>query len=635
MNEHSGKNTKPEFRKTILIGLGGAGQQIVLRTKRFFLDTYGVVPPSVKILCMDTDDEALRMRSRTGDKTYFIDPDEFLHLQVDNPSEFILNSKDKDPNKNTVDKWYVRPVPVNAINHGAGAVRQNGRLSFFYHINEIRTRLDQLLAKLNHQSLPIEMSMAAETMGATTGFMLSHKPTEIYVCGSIAGGTGSGTFIDCGLLLRQMEPNALIHGFFLPPWVYRNKSFAYRLRQNAYAALAELDNLQSIMFDDAQFHKYQIDYGDLHVEVKKAPYDLFQVIDGRNDYGQNIDSVHDLCEGVANAIFLSVGSMTIPVTSVVDNLLAFVNSQDGIVWKKRYARYSSLGVSSLHYPAPELHRWVAAINALELCGAAIRQIEAGSPVTDTTAASGDTRQQARESVEHFITDQNLHRNNVQAQVCPQRSPVTFQVEAYEIADADFGTSLKKRLATEKKVVEKGVQASFEGKSRVFADEAARSLAQEIKKVTADPRLDSTYRREWGTALFDHVSGLHDAVSQELVAATERLSSLERDAAALFEIAEKSRYIPYIGGHRKSATQDWAEQVGKLLTKVQEVCNLAREKGFYASLLALIDLRRRPASLRAPTFSMPCSRSRVNCNTKRRWRARTSRFLQSPKPCAAG
>ena len=37
----------PEFRKIILIGLGGAGQQIVLRTKRFFLDTYGVLPPSL------------------------------------------------------------------------------------------------------------------------------------------------------------------------------------------------------------------------------------------------------------------------------------------------------------------------------------------------------------------------------------------------------------------------------------------------------------------------------------------------------------------------------------------------------------------------------------------------------------
>lgn len=579
-------DTRPEFRKTILIGLGGAGQQIVLRTKRFFLDTYGVVPPSVKILCLDTDDEALSLRSETTNATYAIEPSEFMHLQVDNPPEFIKASSD-------VGKWYVSPVPVNAISHGAGAVRQNGRLAFFRYVTEIRQRVDKMLSDLNDTRLPGRMSHALEHCGLTTGFALSNRATEIYVCGSIAGGTGSGTFLDMGLLLRRMEQNALVHGFFLLPWVYRNKPFAYRIRQNAYAALAELDNLQSVMFTGKntsgygeQFYKYKINYADLQVEVDKAPYDLFHVIDGRNDYGQNIDSVHELCEVVANAVFLSMGPMSVHVASVVDNLLSFLTAGDPRIWKNRYARYSSLNVSSIHYPARELHRLVSASNALELCRSAIRQVESGAAMADTTGADA-TREQAKLEAGRFITELNLHRSNVQARICPRRSPITFQVEAFEIADADFGALMRQRLDGEKKALEKGLEQSFDGQARVFMDEVTRSLDQEIKRRAADPKLDRTQRREWGATLLDHLSRLHDDVSKEVVQATTQVGDLGKDAEALFEIAQNSHYIPLIGGHRKSAANAWAGRIGELLTQTQAARNLEQEKAFYERLLKLL------------------------------------------------
>ena len=41
---------------------------------------------------MDTDNESSSLRSQGGDKTYAIEPGEFMHLQVDNPPEFIKNS---------------------------------------------------------------------------------------------------------------------------------------------------------------------------------------------------------------------------------------------------------------------------------------------------------------------------------------------------------------------------------------------------------------------------------------------------------------------------------------------------------------------------------------------------------------
>ena len=83
---------RPEFRRTLLIGLGGAGQEILLRTKRLFLDTYGIVPPSVKMLSLDTDASMKKLISATGEKEYSFAADEFLHLAVSEPAGFLKSS---------------------------------------------------------------------------------------------------------------------------------------------------------------------------------------------------------------------------------------------------------------------------------------------------------------------------------------------------------------------------------------------------------------------------------------------------------------------------------------------------------------------------------------------------------------
>ena len=54
---------EPEYRRILLIGLGGSGQLILMHVKRLFLDTYGIVPPSVKLLSLDTDSARITMRS--------------------------------------------------------------------------------------------------------------------------------------------------------------------------------------------------------------------------------------------------------------------------------------------------------------------------------------------------------------------------------------------------------------------------------------------------------------------------------------------------------------------------------------------------------------------------------------------
>ena len=46
------------MRPTLLIGLGGTGQKVLVQLKARFVRNYGQVPPAVEFLCFDTDQSA-------------------------------------------------------------------------------------------------------------------------------------------------------------------------------------------------------------------------------------------------------------------------------------------------------------------------------------------------------------------------------------------------------------------------------------------------------------------------------------------------------------------------------------------------------------------------------------------------
>src|ERR1035441_4829823 len=114
------------------------------------------------------------------------------------------------------------------------------------------------------------------------------------------------------------------------------------------------------MYGKGDFSPYEVEYAGRSVKVNKCPYDLCHLIDGRNERGETINEVDQLCETVGNALFLGMSSMAYRINSVTDNLLQHINVGSPKLWNGRYARYSSIGVGSIYYPARELHRCVSA-----------------------------------------------------------------------------------------------------------------------------------------------------------------------------------------------------------------------------------------------------------------------------------
>ena len=562
--------TKPIFRKIMLVGLGGSGQKIVLNLKRLLIDLYGVVPPSIKMLCLDTDVPMEGAASNVRESRHGFDPQEFLHIKVEQPAVFLRESP-------AVDRWFVKPVPIGAITSGAGAIRQNGRLAFFHNLHEIAQRIDTMKIALGDAALPRLMNSARTELGATMDFDLSPKEMEVYVCGSLAGGTGSGTFLDMGILLRAELPGALIHGFFLLDWLYRRNAFANRVGGNVYAALAELDNLQSIVYGSERFIPYEVDYGKRHVSVTQSPYTLFHVIDGRNENGENINDVNQVTEIVARAIFLSVGSMGPAVASVVDNLINHINVTGPKLWQGKYARYSSLGVSSLVYPAPEKHRRIAAEQALRLCDEAIAELEG-------VAVKGDdgTSAEISADIKKVLTQAGYPGNPLGNAVRPRlRTFVYPKLTSSDLADGVFPTNVTNKQRGIESQIQNAVENVFAAVGTNVVQTAHGAFRDRIAQLDANANVSAAYRKQWVEQAVAELQDLHQAAA---VAEQEAQTSLSAARARASEHLATAQKLPmtWYGGRRKGAAEKWRVAVGQVLTAFRDGLVAAYERGVLKS-----------------------------------------------------
>jgi hypothetical protein len=584
----------PEFRKIILIGLGGTGQSIVLRLKRAFLDTYDVVPPSVKLLCLDTDAVAANMKSQVYDRNYSLDPQEYIHTSVEQPDVFIRSMK-------SVERWFVTGGPMSAIVSGASAVRQNGRLALFHHLHDFERRLDNLKTSLDAADLPRKMEIAPSRKAKSGNekqptFILSGRPMEIYVCGSLAGGTGSGIFLDVGILLREQFPNALVHGFFLLNWLFRNDAFSYRIGGNVYSALAELDYLQSVGSGSLATAPYEVDYGTKKVVVSKPPYTLFHLIDGRNENGQNINDRGKVCEIVARAIFLSVGTMGNQVTSVVDNLRGHISTGMPKLWNGKHARYSSLGVSSIYYPAEKYARRLARESALHLCREAQREVAGG---TNQAGAATTTPPAIAEGVDKWLATLGYPGTPTANEV--RRAAKTFTMpepERYDLGLKDFADRMINRLQAREKSQLDSIQGAAQAVEATHLAPKLESLDRWIAEIEKNPDLTGVTKRQYRNCARGKLADLIQDAATTKEAKAREVAELRKATQQAIDTARQAS-AGFLGGHRKGLAAAWAESATRMLAAVAELQALEHEAGFLQRMLARIDGR---ASLPAASAS---------------------------------
>jgi len=377
-----------ELRPTLFIGIGGTGMEVLMRVRRRILNTmWGgngartrvdslVDFPVAQFIQFDLDTGAVIDSGRAQaedlqfEQVKFTDEDKIVE-----PFDMDKYSRDDDALERYphIKEWLsLTPKKIRELgidpSKGAGQIRAVSRLYLFDKYakvrDKIRLKLKTLKASLSHEQQLSQLGLKMET-----------SKFRIVVVGSVAGGTGSGAFLDMGLLARWLAKNEVGNAdvelmLFLPTgYSGANKD---RTEANGYAALMELE---SAMLGN----KGYVGRWDTHdqPELPREPYNEVYLIDSGNLAQQHTKDIKDVYHMVADALFedFASGDFARRKRSVAVNQAQHKNYLfDALVPKARFAdmrlsyarRYSAFGQATLDTRQEarhdeQAHRWAGAM----------------------------------------------------------------------------------------------------------------------------------------------------------------------------------------------------------------------------------------------------------------------------------
>jgi Tubulin like/zinc-ribbon domain len=364
MYAQSRMTVQEEDRKTIvptlIIGIGGTGLETILRVRRLIVESYGSLEnfPIVGFLHIDTDKGAKPTNPLMAGPP--LKDSEFYHSKVS------LNEAQKIVNEPETYSWYHDWLPPEldpqllASEEGAGQIRACGRFSFFFNHQKIGEACQQAKRKIRQGGHRDLMS--------TTYDLQVQNQVNVFVVGSIAGGTGSGMLIDLGYSLQRwfegepLQTTAIIS----MPDAFGSVSANDRVNCNGYAALMELN-----YFSDRNTTfsaRYGVNEGS-RIESKNPPYNFIYFVGTTNEYGVNI-KLDDVREMIAQNIFLDLVSDFSPYKrSIRDNIKRAATGQnDKSSQGQSYPRnFMSFGLATIEIPIHHIRNGLASRLAADLC----------------------------------------------------------------------------------------------------------------------------------------------------------------------------------------------------------------------------------------------------------------------------
>ncbi|MET1114209.1 MAG: tubulin-like doman-containing protein [Comamonas sp.] len=358
-----------DVRPTLFIGVGGTGMEVLLRVRRRILNNlWGNAGRRVRIdsltefpvaqfIQLDLDSGAVidSGRSQSEDLQYeqvkFSDDDKIVET-----FDMEKYSRDEDALEKYphIKEWL--PLTPGVIanlgidpSKGAGQIRAVSRMYFFDKYTKIR---DKIRSKLK----TLKSGLSHEQQLNHLGLKMERSKFRIVVVGSVAGGTGSGVFLDMGWLARWLADNEVgsadVDLMLFMPTGY-NQAGKDRTEANGYAALMELE---SAMRGNRAF----VGRWDPHDRpaLDREPYKEVFLIDSGNLAQQHTKDLKDVYHLVADSLFedFASGDFARRKRSVAVNQAQHKNYlHDALVPRNRFPdmrlsyskRYSAFGQSVL------------------------------------------------------------------------------------------------------------------------------------------------------------------------------------------------------------------------------------------------------------------------------------------------
>jgi hypothetical protein len=382
-------------RPTLLIGLGGTGKQVLLNLRRVFYDRHGVFTlPHIGHLWIDTD---TRSKGIDGEDLDFllkeVDFEEKEKVGTKLERSDLANYYDHPDDYPHIFSWFDLNLKKHGeIKDGAGQIRSFGRLAFFHHYRAIRDKVrDQVdrITSVNAQN------QAARERGMTVDL----STWDAWVIFSVAGGTGSGMFLDMVFALRELYPNLNVRGILVLPSIFSSDTSA-RIYGNSYAALVELEH-----YNYAKDVQQSDNTGSLHLFHPQWTRDLFDhpgegmrgpvfdtcyILGNRprsKGGGVDIDDKNAYCEMLAEYLYIEYGGDSDALatqwrgarsnfTNALTNIVSHGYDFDNDSFRETYSvNYSSFGLSKLFIPIDRIYTRCRHRLALDLIDHWTRTVE--------------------------------------------------------------------------------------------------------------------------------------------------------------------------------------------------------------------------------------------------------------------
>lgn len=360
---------------TLMIGIGGTGKEILLRLRRRIVERYGSLSmlPFLQFMHVDTDSTAaaqeqynLRGNDDPLHQEVRFKPIERIDLTIDGGTGKYIEHINNFPQ---IKRWFPtggKIANLGNLGEGAGQVRMASRLGFFHtpNFSRISGRLEQCKSQLRDAAI-LQRS-------AKLGFEFDPQGMNIFIIASLAGGTGSGAFLDMGFLVQRYFPNAERVGILMLPGFFGDYAGGERVRANGYAALMELNHYSF-------GHSFLADWdGGRSAQIPPPPFTTTYLIDGVNEAKLEIGSSgkeYDAYRMISEVLFqdYSIGKFAGMKRATRINLVNFNlnvythnflndalrkgkrETDKSIVGDTYPTRFGSFGLATISFPTDRVH----------------------------------------------------------------------------------------------------------------------------------------------------------------------------------------------------------------------------------------------------------------------------------------
>ncbi len=333
-----------ELCPTLIVGLGGMGKRVLTYLRARFERAFGDVPwDRIRLLALDVD---------TMEEAGTIHPHHVL-LRRDEKVELSgvpvrkLVHETRSGQHPPLQRWLHRDIRLTetSLQRGSQGARQLGRLAFLWHAE----------AGPGSQNLREKLSRSLDSLVVQNNEAL-HQPLElqVFVIASLAGGFGSGVFIDFAYLLQDilrgrdsLDKKTLVAAFLTTPLFFGSAPQEH-LRANTWAALRELDYFTCMAPDGRRTTPKLAYFGKREIPTGEPPYRFVCLIDAVDHLGRVLSHPELMTRLLGEAVFTLSASR---IGSEVASRIHKVHTPQDVGIE---GVYSTMGLASLVVPIEEI-----------------------------------------------------------------------------------------------------------------------------------------------------------------------------------------------------------------------------------------------------------------------------------------